>query len=126
MNKIRNSIIIIHDYEFKNISQIQQEANSYWVEYYVNNAGMSSAIVSPIMCSIFNREYTFIIDGDCAMDSDLKNQFIKDRLAWCEYVYRKYLPQNITIVNIGDDGESFIENQFPKIEEYKNDKYTGQ
>ena len=116
MNIIRNSIIIIHDYEYDTIANIQSEAVSFWTRYYDENCEITEPIVSNILPSIFNKEYTLIISGDCALDSNLKDQITRDRRSWCNHIYNKYLPQNIVVVNVGDGKESFIEYQLPKRE----------
>lgn len=125
MNRIKNSIIIIHDYEYETIKKIQEEANTFWTNYFVNNAEVSSSIVSPVICSVFNKEYTIMITGDCASVSDLSIAFNQDRLAWCDFIYKNYLPQNIIVINVSDCGESYIEYQLPKIEVYNNGENTG-
>lgn len=124
MNKIKNSIIIIHDYEYETIKKIQEEANTFWTNYFVNNAGVSSSIVSPVICSVFNKEYTVMVTGDCAHVGDLSIEFNKDRLSWCDFIYKNYLPQNIIVINVSDCEESYIEYQLPKIEVYNNGKNT--
>lgn len=118
MNKFRNSIIIIHDYEYENIKKIHEEANRFWTQYYDNLIYSAPQIVSPIMTTASEKEYTFFINGHCFGDPDMTELFEQHRTrkSWCDLIYKDYLPQNITIVNLGDDGESYIEYQLPKIE----------
>lgn len=124
MNRVRNSIIVIHDYEYDNIEKIHREANTFWTHYYTENTEISTYVVSPIMKSVFNKEFTFMITGDCAFDCNLKNGFNSDRIKWCNYIYKVFLPQNIVVINLGDDGKSYIEHQLPNVEEDKSDYNT--
>ena len=119
MDAKRNSIIIIHDYEYEHIKKIHEEANGFWTDYYENLTCTTCQIVSPIMSTASGNEYTFIINGNC-FGTEINEHMDSHKTIenWCSYIYRKYIPQNIVVVTLSDVEASYIEYQFPNKEEY--------
>ena len=84
---------IIHDWNKDRIEKLRQDAIQTF-----NYEDM----ISPIMNSYINSEYTFVINGDCSkVGWETSEQFHSVRMKWCEK--HKYDAQNIVVRNFGED-----------------------
>lgn len=109
MGTIRNEMVIVHsclrikaerlraDAIETFINLIKENKESLIPNYYMYD------IVSPIMESYLNEEYTFVINGECSKigwkDSDL---FHKARMKWCE---KHKEDAYIVVINFGEGDE---------------------
>lgn len=109
MGTIRNQVVIIHHYDKTEITKLREDAVQYFQAIIVDIAAKNGyrlidtkSIVTPILESFINSEYTFFINGDCSKigwpESD---QFKKARMKWIEE--NKYNAQNIVLVDLGED-----------------------
>ena len=65
-------------------------------------------MVSPILKSPVNGEYSFVIMGDCFKDGAIFDDFMLHRKIWA--IQELHKMQNIVIVNFGEeDTEAFCE-----------------
>ncbi len=113
MGTIRNRVVIVHHYRKEEIEKVRQDAVDFFqkvvlednkfTEYDVN-----TKMVTPIMESLINGEYTFMIMGECSKigwsSSDLFN---KKRREWIENNRDKC--QNIILVDFGEEYEAEME-----------------
>ena len=69
--------------------------------------GIDGGMISPIMTSYINAEYTFIINGDCSkLGWDTSKRFHDIRMKWCEK--HKHDAESIVVINFGEDGPCYI------------------
>lgn len=113
MGTIRNRIVIVHHWRRERIEEIRQNAVDFFQKVVLEDAPYSeydvnSKMVTPIMESLINNEYTFMIMGECSKigwsESDL---FDKKRREWIENNRDKC--QNIILVDFGEEYEAEIE-----------------
>lgn len=112
MGTIRNRMTIVHHYDFEEISKVRENAVAYFEavlkDYAMDDYKADESMVSPILMSPVNGEYSFVIMGDCSKSGwDMSEDFIKRRRIWAEQ--QAYNVQNIVIVNFGEDGDAFCE-----------------
>lgn len=107
MGTIRNEMTIVHDWKKDRIEKLREDAIKVFREVIRRNFGNEEYIekmISPIMESYINREYTFIINGDCSkLGWDTSERFHKARIEWCEK--NMCTPQNIIVINFGEGDE---------------------
>lgn len=98
MGTIRNEMTIIHDRKEDRIEMLRQDAIQTFsksIEY--------EDMISPIMTSYVNEEYTFVINGDCSkLGWKTSEDFHDIRMKWCEK--HKYDAESIVVINFGEDG----------------------
>lgn len=110
MGTVRNEMTIVHHWNKDELEAIREdaikefseviEANIY-MDWYIEN------MISPIMDSYINREYTFVINGDCSkIEFDTSKRFHKARIEWCEKHKRDV--DNIIVINFGEDEPCYI------------------
>ena len=93
MGTIRNEMTIVHDWKEDRIKSLRQDALQTFDE----------GMISPIMTSYINQEYTFIINGDCSkLGWETSNKFHDIRMKWCED--HKHDAESIVVINFGEDG----------------------
>lgn len=71
MGTIRNKMVIVHDYDFKRIEKIREDAiktfqQAVCRDYADSSYDINTSMVSPILESYINQEYSFVIMGDCS------------------------------------------------------------
>lgn len=100
MGTIRNEMTIVHHWKKDELEKVREDAIKVFNE--VEN-GISDLMVSPIMTSYINSEYTFVINGDCSkIGWEISERFHEARMEWCEN--HKHDVQNIIVINFGEDG----------------------
>ena len=112
MGTIRNRLTIVHDYNFDRITQTRQNAVEYFGkimrdEFDFPDYDVDTQMISPVLQSVVNGEYTFVIMGDCSKDGwELSNDFKKYRDEWI----RENKAQNILVADFGEGNvEAYIE-----------------
>ena len=101
MGTIRNEMTIVHHWDEDKLEKVREDAIKFFNE--VEN-GISDLMISPIMTSYINREYTFVINGDCSkIGWNTSERFHEARMKWCEN--HKHDVQNIVVINFGEDDE---------------------
>lgn len=107
MGTIRNEMTIVHDWNKDRIEKLREDAIKVFSEVIrqdLRNEDNIEKMISPIMESYINREYTFIINGDCSkIGWDTSERFHEARMEWCEK--NIYTPQNIIVINFGEGDE---------------------
>lgn len=109
MGTIRNQVVIVHHYNKEEITKLRKDAAQYFqataVEVAIKDGYRlddTVSIVSPVLESFINSEYTFFINGDCSkLGWPESDQFKKARMKWIEE--NKYNAQNIVLVDLGED-----------------------
>lgn len=97
MGTIRNEMTIIHNWNKVEIEELRQDAIQTFDE----------SMISPIMTSHINEEYTFIINGDCSkLGWETSKRFHDIRMKWCEK--HKHDVESIVVINFGEDGPCYI------------------
>ncbi len=105
MGTVQNELVIVHHWDLEKLKMLRNNAIKEFQkvtqilspEYNMND------MISSIMTSYKNNEYTFIINGDCSkIDWDTAERFHSVRMRWCEK--HKYDVQNIIVINFGEDG----------------------
>ena len=70
MGTIRNEMTIVHHWKKDELEKVRDDAikffNEVASEYYDTYTNISDLMISPIMESYINQEYTFIINGECS------------------------------------------------------------
>lgn len=113
MGTIRNRVIIVHHWRKERIEEIRQDAVDFFQNVVLEDNEFSkyevnTKMITPIMESLINGEYTFMIMGECSKigwsSSDL---FDKRRRKWIENNRDKC--QNIILVDFGEEYEAEME-----------------
>ncbi len=110
MGTIRNEMVIVHSYLQKDAKKLRTDAIETFMNLVKENKetflfnDFTYDMVSPIMESYINQEYTFVINGECSKigweESEL---FHKVRMNWCE---KHKEDANIVVINFGEGDES--------------------
>lgn len=83
---------------FSQIIRPDEGVEKYIIEDLVEN------MISPIMHTCVNQEYTFVINGDCSkIGWETSERFHEVRMKWCEE--HKYDVQDIIVINFGEGDE---------------------
>lgn len=105
MGIIRNEMTIVHDWNFERISKLHNNAKIALTE--LSDIETAKQMVSPIITSILNSEYTFIINGDCSKAGwDASKIYHEARLKWCEE--HKNDAESIVVINFGEGAQCYI------------------
>lgn len=112
MGTIRNRMTIIHHYDLNEITQVRESAIIYFSEImkdYNIDYIVETDMVSPILKSPINGEYSFVIMGDCSkLCWEMSDEFDKYRRAWIKEQVNNV--QNILIASFGEGDEpAYIE-----------------
>lgn len=103
MGLIRNEMTIIHDWSFERISKLHTNAITTFTEVSEGDIEIANMMVCPIITSIINSEYTFIINGDCSkVGRYTSKKYHEARLKWCEE--HKNDAESIVVINFGEGG----------------------
>jgi len=104
MGTIRNRMTIIHHYDLAEIKEVRKNAIAYFSEImkeYNDEYKVSEDMVSPILTSPMNGEYSFVIMGDCSkLGWEMSENFEKHRNKWVKEQVPKV--QNIIIADFGE------------------------
>lgn len=96
---------IIHHWEKDELEKVREDAIKFFNEVAHQlpiQYGTPDLMVSPIMTSYINQEYTFVINGDCSKIGWITSErFHEARMKWCED--HKHDVQNIVVINFGED-----------------------
>jgi len=112
MGTIRNEMTIVHHWNKDDLEKVREDAIKVFDqivrqdfadgEYGIEN------MISPIMRSFVNQEYTFVINGDCSkLGWALSKRFHEARMQWCEK--HMHDVQNIIVINFGEEDPCRIE-----------------
>lgn len=113
MGTMRNRVVIVHHWRKERIEEIRRNAVEFFQKVVLEDTPHSEydvniQMVTPIMESFINNEYTFMIVGECSKigwsTSDL---FDKKRREWIENNRDKC--QNIILVDFGEEYEAEME-----------------
>lgn len=113
MGTIRNRVVIVHHYRKEEIEEIRQDAVDFFQKVVLEDDEFSeyevnTKMVTPIMESLINGEYTFMIMGECSkIGWSLSDLFDKKPREWIEN--HKDKCQNIILVDFGEDYEAEME-----------------
>lgn len=112
MGTIRNRLTIVHDYDRNRINETRKNAVKYFEQFIQNEFpdfeyDVNTQMISPILKSFVNAEYTFVIMGDCSKSGwETSEKFERCREEWI----RQNKAQNIFVVNFGEgDADAFVE-----------------
>ena len=108
MGIIRNEMTIVHHWNKDELEKVREDAIKFFTEvangYFGVYTDISDLMISPIMESYINQEYTFIINGECSkIGWKTSERFHEARMKWCEN--HKHDVQNIVVINFGEDDE---------------------
>lgn len=108
MGTIRNEMIIVHFWDKDKIEKVREDAVNFFNKVASEDSGaridVANLMISPILQSYVNQEYTFVINGDCSkVGWETSERFHDARIKWCEK--HKYDVQNIMIINFGEGDE---------------------
>lgn len=112
MGIIRNEMTIIHHWKKDELEKVREDAIKFFNEiankdFAKSEIDITHSMISPIMESYINQEYTFVINGDCSkLGWDTSELFHKARIEWCEK--HKYDVQNIIVINFGEGDNCHI------------------
>ena len=110
MGTIRNEMTIVHHYDKDELEKVREDAIKVFSQIIMQDAGAEEYIgvdeyiesmISPIMSTYVNQEYTFVINGDCSkVGWKTSERFHETRMKWCEK--HKYDVENIVVINFGE------------------------
>lgn len=106
MGTIRNEMTIVHDWNKDRLEKVREDAIKFFIDVINNVAyeNVDDSMISPIMQSYINHEYTFIINGECSkIGWGTSERFHEERMKWCEK--HKHDVQNIIVINFGEGDE---------------------
>lgn len=113
MGTIRNRVVIVHHYRKGEIEEIRKDAVDFFQKVVLEDNELSkyevnTKMITPIMESLINGEYSFMIMGECSKigwsTSDL---FDEKRREWIENNRDKC--QNIILVDFGEEYKAEME-----------------
>lgn len=112
MGTIRNRMTIVYHYNFEEITKVRESAIMYFesiMQGYNIDYNVRESMVSPILASPVNGEYSFVIMGDCSkLGWNMSEDFEKHRLKWAKQEAGNV--QNIIILDFGEgDQKAFCE-----------------
>lgn len=107
MGTVRNELTIVHHYDNDELEKVREDAVKVFSQVIRQDEGVEEYIedmISPIMESYINQEYTFIINGDCSkIGWETSERFHEARMKWCEK--HKDDVEAIVVINFGDGDE---------------------
>lgn len=113
MGTIRNEMTIVHGWNKDELEKVREDAIKVFSQIIRQDARVEiemfyeefiENMISPIMKSYINKEYTFVINGDCSkIGWETSKRFHEARIKWCEK--HKYDAQNIIVINFGEGDE---------------------
>lgn len=109
MGTIRNEMVIVHHWSRGELEKVREDAIKAFISIAskdYNNFDIDDAnlMISPIMSTYVNGEYTFVINGDCSrFGHEISGRFHEARMKWCEK--HKQDVQNIIVINFGEGDE---------------------
>ncbi len=111
-------MIIVHHWIEDELVKLREDAIKVFNEVALKDAGeLPDSMISPIMESYVNHEYTFVINGDCSkVGWDTSNRFHEARMEWCEK--HKNDAEAIVVINFGEGDE-------PCFKVFDNTGYMG-
>lgn len=105
MGTIRNEMVVVQHWNLEKLEKLRESAIQKFKKI-VNNYNIEK-MVSPIMESYINCEYTFVINGECSkVNWEDSNLFHDVRMKWCKK--HKNDVENIVVINFGEDGSCHI------------------
>ncbi|MBQ0113059.1 MAG: hypothetical protein KBT03_08015 [Bacteroidales bacterium] len=108
MGTIRNRMTIVHGWEYEKIREVRNNAISSFQTLFGNDYDVEKYMVSQLLESPINGEFSFVIMGDCSKNGWDKSEELKEfRMKWAKSQL-KYV-QNIVIVDLGEGDDSFLE-----------------
>lgn len=103
----------MHDYNWERINRVRESAVEFFKEVVQEKLSsdeyeINTQMISPILTSIINGEYTFVIMGDCSKSGwKTSENFKKYREEWISQ--NKEIVQNILVVDFGEgDLDAFV------------------
>ena len=112
MGTVRNRLTIVHDFDLDRITEVRKDAVRYFQNLidkeFVIDYDVDFQMVSPILKSFVNGEYTFVIMGDCSkLGWETSKRYEQYRNEWINK--NKGVCQNILVADFGEgDQEAFI------------------
>lgn len=114
MGCIRNRMVIVHHYDLHKIQKIREDAVQYFskvvlkdTEYSAYDVGRD--MISPILTSIINEEYSFVIMGDCSkLGWDTSDLFEIKRNEWIKKWKKDKDSYLILLVDFGEGYDAMI------------------
>lgn len=108
MGIIRNEMTIVHHWDKEDLEKVRKDAIKVFIQIARQDEGPEECIknmISPIMDTYINQEYTFVINGDCSkVGWETSERFHEARMEWCEKHKRDV--QDIIVINFGEGDES--------------------
>jgi hypothetical protein len=102
MGTVRNEMTIVHHWKKDELEKVREDAITFFNK--VADENVDDSMISPIMQSYINSEYTFIINGECSkIGWGPSERFHEARMRWCEK--HKNDVQNIIVINFGEGDE---------------------
>ena len=111
MGIVRNRVVIVHHYDKDKITKIRESAVQYFQkvvleDYAHSNYDVDSKMVSPIMESYINNEYSFMIMGECSkIGWSTADLFEEKRKEWIKQVQSSGDCYKILLIDFGEDYE---------------------
>ena len=104
MGTIRNEMTIVHHWNRYELKKVREDAIKVFSRVIRQDEGVGEHIenkismISPIMDTYINQEYTFVINGDCSKFGwETFERFHEARMKWCKK--HKHDAQNIIVIN---------------------------
>lgn len=115
MGTIRNKMVIVHHYNLENIEKIRCDAVRHFQEAinkegYALDYDVNTNMISSILTSFTNGEYSFVIMGDCSkLGWETSNNFNKIRNEWISRWENSEDLYKIILVDFGEDYDASVE-----------------
>lgn len=113
MGTVRNRVVIVHHFMKDEIEEVREDAVTFFQKIIneqplVKNIDVDNEMITPIMKSLINSEYTFMINGECSKIGWSESDYFQEkRKEWIEKNRRKC--QNIILLDFGDSYEAIVE-----------------
>lgn len=113
MGTIRNRMVIVHHYNRNIIEIMRKDAIEHFQKLVMEdnpdaNYKVSESMVSPVLSSPINSEYSFVVMGDCSkLGWETSEIFQRGRSEWVRR-WRENA-DSLIVVDFGEDYDPFIE-----------------
>ena len=117
MGTIRNRMVIVHHFNRNIIEMMRKDAIEHFQKLVTEDDPdtdykVSECMVSPILSSPINGEFSFVVMGDCSkLGWKTSELFERGRSEWVRRWRKSDDSYLVLVVDFGEDYDSFIESE---------------
>ncbi|WP_242357004.1 hypothetical protein [Hungatella effluvii] len=117
MGTIRNRMVIVHHFNRNIIEMMRKDAIEHFQKLVLEddtdtNYNVSECMVSPILSSPINGEFSFVVMGDCSkIGWKTSELFERGRSEWVRRWRESDDSYLVLVADFGEDYDAFIESE---------------